>query len=392
MGEHVARSLRPTPEQVLVHICGGCYCPAELDWSDPLSNSQQPAPLPLPPLPPAPPGAAWYPPAATPYPWPPYPVGPVYPYPPPNFYYLPLGPRVWTVFVAYVVALALVLLSQFVGDLVLFFVYLARHPDGIRARDAALNALAQEMLGKPKVMLSLLLSIQVVLASVAIGAAYLSPRRFVERLRLGRSTLPWLSFPLVLAGAFSIGLLFEYITRFIPKKEEGPLKMLNDMIRHLTPGQVILAVLVIGVGPAIGEELLCRGYIQTRLSRRWGRWGAISITAALFGLMHMAVVQGAFAALFGVYLGYLAEKTGSIRPGMLCHFFNNACVVVLARYGESWNVGLLVIALAAACLIASVLYLWLGVKPPPSPPEEQPVPQPWPWFPPAFVPPPVRLS
>ena len=73
--------------------------------------------------------------------------------------------------------------------------------------------------------------------------------------------------------------------------------------------------LCIGVLPGFAEELLFRGYVQTRLSQRWGRWWGVGIAAALFGIMHIDPVHGTFAGIFGLYLGYLTERAAAfVRP------------------------------------------------------------------------------
>src|SRR5438067_2099052 len=82
---------------------------------------------------------------------------------------------------------------------------------------------------------------------------------------------------------------------------------------------VIVGIVVIGIMPGIGEELLCRGYIQTRLSQRWGRTVSILVTAILFAILHMDPLQSTFAFGLGVYLGLITERTGSLRPAMVCH-------------------------------------------------------------------------
>ena len=56
--------------------------------------------------------------------------------------------------------------------------------------------------------------------------------------------------------------------------------------------------------PAVVEELLFR-------------------PALLFGLLHLDLAQGLTAFACGVFLGWLAERSGSILPGMLLHFCNN---------------------------------------------------------------------
>src|SRR5699024_8412697 len=80
---------------------------------------------------------------------------------------------------------------------------------------------------------------------------------------------------------------------------------------------------------AILEELLFRGALQG-LMRPCGSAAAIFAPALLFALLHMDLAQGITAFVCGVFLGWLAERTGSILPGMLLHFVNNTIAFIVA--------------------------------------------------------------
>ena len=92
----------------------------------------------------------------------------------------------------------------------------------------------------------------------------------------------------------------------------------------------ILRILIL---PAIGEELLFRGYFFKSL-RFYGKGFGILASSVLFMLFHMQVAQFFSALVMGLYLGYLAQKTGSLLPGMILHLLNNA-LVILTLYWPS---------------------------------------------------------
>jgi len=91
-----------------------------------------------------------------------------------------------------------------------------------------------------------------------------------------------------------------------------------------------------------GEEILCRGYIQSRLNRAFGRpfsfcgvrWGFGVITAAiLFGAMHFfhgtgTLWWGLWTIFGGLVFGFLREKTGSIVAPAIAHGIPTAIVYV----------------------------------------------------------------
>lgn len=334
-----------------------------LELNDPslLNGKPVPVPLPLPPLPPA----SMLP--AQSLGWDPSVL-----YWPPPVWYRP-APRVWPVFVAYVLAFVA---AQMAGAMVLVGAVLAQHLNEIDSPQQAVG-LIQEVVLQPGVLLGMLIAIQAALTCAALFGAGLSPQPLLRRLRLGRSTMHAAGYPLVMLGAIAIGVLFTTLIQLLHIKEAGSLKMLADVFRHLSTPLVVATVLVVGGGPAIGEEWLCRGYMQTRLSLRFGRWPAIWITAALFGLMHLPnFAQSVFAFILGIYLGYIAEKTGSVRPTMACHVANNGAQVLVARYLSDWapsaSAGLALLGGSALFLVLSIAYVCFGVRaaPPPEPATE----------------------
>lgn len=94
--------------------------------------------------------------------------------------------------------------------------------------------------------------------------------------------------------------------------------------------ELFLQFLVLCVMPAIVEELFFRGALQGLL-RPCGSEAAIFGPALLFALLHLDPIQGLTALVCGVFLGWLAERSGSILPGMLLHFVNN-CLAFLSLY------------------------------------------------------------
>ena len=97
--------------------------------------------------------------------------------------------------------------------------------------------------------------------------------------------------------------------------------------------ELLMQFLALCVMPAIAEELLVRGAFQG-LMRPCGSAAAIFAPALLFGVLHLDLAQGLTAFACGVFLGWLAERSGSILPGMLLHLVNNALafLTIYLRY------------------------------------------------------------
>lgn len=76
--------------------------------------------------------------------------------------------------------------------------------------------------------------------------------------------------------------------------------------------------------PPLVEEIVFRGLILTYLRRAGiGVVLAIGIQAVLFGVYHGNLIQGVYAAILGIVLGYLVIRYNSLVAPMFMHFCFN---------------------------------------------------------------------
>ena len=78
----------------------------------------------------------------------------------------------------------------------------------------------------------------------------------------------------------------------------------------------------------IVEELVFRGIIQ-QLARPLGERQAVALQAVLFALQHGSAAAMAYALVCGLGLGWLADRTGHLWPGVLLHSANNLLVLAM---------------------------------------------------------------
>ncbi len=97
--------------------------------------------------------------------------------------------------------------------------------------------------------------------------------------------------------------------------------------------ELLLAMLVIAVLPAVGEELVFRGLLQPQLHKHTGNiHAAIWISAILFSAMHMQFFGFVPRLLLGALFGYLYYWSGNLWMAVLAHFVNNGFSVLMLYF------------------------------------------------------------
>jgi membrane protease YdiL (CAAX protease family) len=96
------------------------------------------------------------------------------------------------------------------------------------------------------------------------------------------------------------------------------------------PMELLLAMIVIAIIPAVGEELLFRGLVQNQL-RSWTRNAhlAVWITGILFSAIHIQFYGFVPRMLLGVLFGYMYLWSGNLLYPILAHFANNGFQLIM---------------------------------------------------------------
>jgi membrane protease YdiL (CAAX protease family) len=93
-------------------------------------------------------------------------------------------------------------------------------------------------------------------------------------------------------------------------------------------------VLVLGVGPALSEELWFRGFLGRGLMGRFGLLGGALLTSFFFGLMHLDPPHVMGTMALGLCFNFAYVMTRSLWIPMLLHFLNNSLAVLAASVHE----------------------------------------------------------
>ncbi len=142
----------------------------------------------------------------------------------------------------------------------------------------------------------------------------------------------WLALQLVAVGAFTLigGYVFDH-------DQTSDLKGMAEILRS---GWWPLALVIIGVGAPLSEELLFRGFLQTALvTTRLGFWGASVVTTTLWTAMHAgySLVGLTEVFLIGLIFCLMLRRTGSLRITIAVHAIYNTLIALVVIFApKDW--------------------------------------------------------
>ena len=94
--------------------------------------------------------------------------------------------------------------------------------------------------------------------------------------------------------------------------------------------------------PSIPEEAVWRGVVLAAFLRLYDQRKSIIFSALVFGALHIFAVLGrpptwavgnvVWAAIFGLFYGYVTLKTDSLLPAMIVHYLGNLFVGTITAY------------------------------------------------------------
>lgn len=94
---------------------------------------------------------------------------------------------------------------------------------------------------------------------------------------------------------------------------------------------IIAEIFAVAIIPGIVEEIVFRGIILG-MFRKFGDRFAIFISALLFGLLHMNLIQFIFAFIIGLMFGFITVKLNSLLPAMVAHILNNLLSTLISLH------------------------------------------------------------
>ncbi|MGN0666047.1 MAG: lysostaphin resistance A-like protein [Huintestinicola sp.] len=191
---------------------------------------------------------------------------------------------------------------------------------------------------------------------------FATKKRFTSSI-LNKSKLP--------AGYVLLGVLaslgmqaISIIVQLIVVKLTGFTGVSEDIQTSMSFGDDTVAnfimVFYFVVIAAVTEELLLRGVVLKLLSPV-SKTFALIASSLLFGIIHGNFNQMFNGFIIGLVLGYIALKSGSIIPSIICHMVCNANAMAISYYEYRISLSSESVSLPAAEMIWICLLLVLGI-------------------------------
>jgi membrane protease YdiL (CAAX protease family) len=164
-----------------------------------------------------------------------------------------------------------------------------------------------------------------VLVALALGA-WVGVKPLDQLAWTGRG----LAWGILATAPLLLGLWWTLRTRWPPAVRL--VRLVVGRIGPLFVGSAPWELALVATLAGVGEELLFRGVVQTALAGHLPVWGAVAVTAALFGLAHfLTPAYAVLAAGVGGYLGWLFAVTGNLLVPAVTHaLYDLVALAVLA--------------------------------------------------------------
>ncbi len=138
----------------------------------------------------------------------------------------------------------------------------------------------------------------------------------------------------LLAALACLGLSLQFLismclSALYPVLPQSLTEQYSELMEQLVGGNLWLSLLTTVVLAPLSEEFLFRGVTLKKAQKTMPFFAANLLQAALFGIYHMNLIQGVYAFVTGLVLGFTANYFQSIWASILLHAFVNASAEVL---------------------------------------------------------------
>ena len=133
----------------------------------------------------------------------------------------------------------------------------------------------------------------------------------------------------VLTGCIAAWSMAVIIQRIVAALFPQTAENVGAMLGNALGGNMVLGIITAVVLAPIFEEITVRGIILRRSKRAFGVIGCIVISAFMFGVFHLNIIQGLYVLPLGLFWGFVGYRFNSVIPCIFCHMLNNFLGVLI---------------------------------------------------------------
>lgn len=127
----------------------------------------------------------------------------------------------------------------------------------------------------------------------------------------------------------------EWVKNALEFEKNNPVAQIVTALPGLGVTGLTLAILGIGIGAPLGEEMFFRGFAFTALRHRFGLATGLIVSALLFTLPHTYALGLLPVFLLGLLMAWTYHNSGSLWIPIIIHAVNNTASVLLAYFVPS---------------------------------------------------------
>ena len=130
------------------------------------------------------------------------------------------------------------------------------------------------------------------------------------------------------------------VQTWMQETEDQADKITKAFLATQSTSDLLTNLFVIGILPAVGEELLFRGVVQQLFKKLFrNAHAAIWISAAIFSALHLQFFGFLPRMILGAMFGYMLEWSGTLWLPIIAHFVNNATAVFAYYLADKGIIG-----------------------------------------------------
>ena len=161
-----------------------------------------------------------------------------------------------------------------------------------------------------------------------------------------------LSIPVLIVFSISVSFILDLVLMLLSQLDifSQVFNSYEQVSGFIFGGGFFLTLLSVGIIGPVFEEILFRGLIFGELRKITKVKAALIIQALLFGIYHMNIIQGVYAVLLGLLIGFVYYRSNSIIAPIIMHVTINSLSVIVNEFVAAEQIEKWALVVIVACV------------------------------------------